>query len=45
MPSSVGGSLLIFGAVTTSVSAVAGTIIAAAGVAWEAAIFYIAGRG
>lgn len=35
MPSSVGSSLLAFGAILTSVSDTAGCIVAGAGLAWE----------
>lgn len=44
MPSSVGGSLLAFGAVLTAVSAEAGAVVAGLGFAWEAFLFYTAGR-
>lgn len=40
---SVGSSLLAFGAILTSVSAVAGSVVAALGVAWEGFIFFRAG--
>lgn len=43
MPSSVGSSLLAFGAVLTSVSDNAGCVVAGLGVLWEAFLFYKAG--
>lgn len=42
--SSVGSSLLAFGAVLTSISALAGSLVAALGAAWETFLFVHAGR-
>lgn len=44
MPSSVGSALLAFGAILTTVSDVAGCIVAGFGAAFELAVFYRAGR-
>lgn len=40
---SVGSALLAFGAILTSVSAMAGTGVAACGAAWEGYVFFRAG--
>ena len=45
MPSSPGTSLLVLGAILSTVSDVAGCGIAMLGFAWEAFLFYKAGRG
>jgi hypothetical protein len=44
MPTSVGVSLIAFGAVLTSVSDWAGSAVALVGVAWEGFVFLRAGR-
>jgi len=45
MPSSVGSSLLAFGAILTAVSGWVGAAVAATGVAWESWVFFRAGGG
>lgn len=44
MPSSVGSSLLAFGAILTTVSDVVGCVVAGLGLAWEGFLFVRAGR-
>ena len=44
MPSGPGWALIGLGAVVTSMSAVAGSAVAAAGVLWEVVVFYLGGR-
>jgi hypothetical protein len=43
MPSPISAALIGFGAVLTSVSAVAGSIVAGAGILVEAVVFYVSG--
>jgi hypothetical protein len=43
MPSSVGTSLLVLGAVVTTVSGVGGVVVATLGLLWELGLFVWAG--
>jgi hypothetical protein len=44
MPTSLGLSVIGFGAVLTSVSAAAGSVVAGLGCLWECFVFYSVGR-